>query len=505
MKTNKLISARVLFLQITFVTLSVSLLIVYLLSSYFRDTAIESLTQYDAQKTSELTFEIISAKMQEGWTRDDLHAIIAKLNTLRDGQEIYTYRSTLVEELHGTVTSERISSKDALVQRAFDGETILQKLENEKIRYVRPILVKKECITCHYNTQVGDINGVIDIRFPVNDIHAPVDNVISNFLLMSLIAIVVIFIILYLLITKLFIEPISRFADKVNKVKDEGVYSDGISSAPKTHEIYMLGKTFNELSQRVHETLEKLKFKNKILEEYKKAIDESTIVSKTDKNGVITYVNDKFCELSGYSADELLGQSHNMVRSPNMPKEVFADLWKTIKAQTTWFGVVENRAKNGESYFVQATIIPILNDNNEIVEYIGIRQDITALKQFQFQELSKNVDKALQINLSEMIKCLPVCALIVDDESEIIFTNYLFQDKFSFMKDTKVALDSYFIEKEGYVSSHPIIDWKNEVYDFQHSMAQKIVVNAFEREEEFYIFIKPLKIGQKHLVLLFEA
>jgi len=90
------------------------------------------------------------------------------------------------------------------------------------------------------------------------------------------------------------------------------------------------------------------------LEEYKKAIDHATIVSKANPKGVITYVNDKFCTISGYSPEELIGQNHNIVRSPHMQKEVFKDLWNTIQNKQTWSGVVENRAKNGESYFVQA-------------------------------------------------------------------------------------------------------------------------------------------------------
>ncbi len=115
----------------------------------------------------------------------------------------------------------------------------------------------------------------------------------------------------------------------------------------------------------------------KLLSDYKTAVDMTTILSTTDKNGVITYANDKFCEISGYSLDELIGKNHNIVRHPDMPKEAFKDLWDTIQRGETWRGIVKNRAKDGSTYVVEANIIPARNENGEINEYIGIRRDIT--------------------------------------------------------------------------------------------------------------------------------
>ncbi len=114
-----------------------------------------------------------------------------------------------------------------------------------------------------------------------------------------------------------------------------------------------------------------------LLSQYKKAVDVSNIVSKTDAKGIITYVNDEFCRISGYDRDELLGNPHNMVRHSDMPQAAFENLWSTIKKGDVWKGVVQNRVKNGESYFVNATIVPIFNQDQEIIEYIAIRHDIT--------------------------------------------------------------------------------------------------------------------------------
>jgi len=116
-----------------------------------------------------------------------------------------------------------------------------------------------------------------------------------------------------------------------------------------------------------------------LLHQYKVAVDESNIVSKTDKNGIITFVNKKFEEISGYAATELIGKNHNIVRHPDMPDAAFRNLWETISAKKTWHGTIKNKKKDGGYYFVDATIIPILNAAGEIEEYMAIRKDVTRL------------------------------------------------------------------------------------------------------------------------------
>ena len=130
--------------------------------------------------------------------------------------------------------------------------------------------------------------------------------------------------------------------------------------------------------------------KQKMLDEYKHAVDDSTIVSKTDPKGIITFVNDKFCEISGYTTQELIGKPHNIVRHPDMPSSVFQEMWQTIQNKQPWSGVVKNLKKGGGEYYVQSTINPIVDYDGEIVEYIGIRTDITELEQIK-RELEENL------------------------------------------------------------------------------------------------------------------
>jgi len=115
-----------------------------------------------------------------------------------------------------------------------------------------------------------------------------------------------------------------------------------------------------------------------LLEQYQKATNNSVIVSKTDNEGVIIYANDEFCKISGYSADELIGKNHNIIRHPNNPKSIYKKIWNTIKNEKkTWKGMIRNKTKDNISYYVKTTITPILDKNNNILEYIALRDDIT--------------------------------------------------------------------------------------------------------------------------------
>ena len=96
------------------------------------------------------------------------------------------------------------------------------------------------------------------------------------------------------------------------------------------------------------------------------------IVSKTDLKGILTYVNDTFVELSGFSREELLGKNHNIVRHPDMPPQAFADLWATIKAGLPWRGIVKNRCKNGDHYWVDALVVPV-RQNDATIGYMSVR------------------------------------------------------------------------------------------------------------------------------------
>ncbi len=169
-------------------------------------------------------------------------------------------------------------------------------------------------------------------------------------------------------------------------------------------------KEFNSVLQEslsVINQKKELKLSNILLSQYKEVIDSSTILSKADKKGKITYVNDQFCKISGYTREELIGKSHNIVRDPSVSSSVFKDMWTTIMAKKQWKGMIKNRAKDGSIYIVDAIIIPLLDANNDIIEYIAIRHDITELELYK-----DDLQKQLSIATQE----------IVDTQKEVVFT-----------------------------------------------------------------------------------
>ncbi len=115
-----------------------------------------------------------------------------------------------------------------------------------------------------------------------------------------------------------------------------------------------------------------------LMESYQQIVDKTTIVSKTDKNGIITYINEMFSKVSGYSQQELIGKPHNIIRHPDTPKNVFEDMWSTIKKdKKTWNGIIKNKTKDGNDYIVKTYIKPIFDQDDEVIEYIALRSDIT--------------------------------------------------------------------------------------------------------------------------------
>ncbi len=124
------------------------------------------------------------------------------------------------------------------------------------------------------------------------------------------------------------------------------------------------------------------------LQSYKDTIDRNLIVTRTDVEGKITFANENFYRVSGFTPEEVLGHTHQIIRHPENTQTLFKKMWDTILSKQTWHGRIQNRNKKGETYWVETTIAPILNNNNDIVEFLAIRNDISQLLKQQ-EELTK--------------------------------------------------------------------------------------------------------------------
>ena len=154
-----------------------------------------------------------------------------------------------------------------------------------------------------------------------------------------------------------------------------------------------------------------LKKNQNYLNQYQKVFEQNSIVSKTDTEGIITYVNEKFCTISGYTKDELLNKSHGIIKDPDNSKSFFQNIWFTINNQKRpWEGIIKNKAKDGTPYYIKTVISPIFDVYGSIIEYISVSHNLHSSiddKKHLFNQIEKNLLSILvlfQINEFDMLE-----------------------------------------------------------------------------------------------------
>ena len=156
--------------------------------------------------------------------------------------------------------------------------------------------------------------------------------------------------------------------------------------------------------------------------------NDKVLLSTTDLDSRITYANDNFCKVAGYDLQEMLGKPHNMVRHSDMPKQAFADLWKTIKQGHSWMGPVKNRCKNGDYYWVNAFVTPIRDENGNIVEYQSVRTSLNrkVLKRVETEYENIRTNKATP-SLKPSVDFTLIVLLSLTLLSLVALANFSFQ------------------------------------------------------------------------------
>lgn len=183
-----------------------------------------------------------------------------------------------------------------------------------------------------------------------------------------------------------------------------------------------------KLKKFTHMQSKSIDLKNSILKAYKEALDKATMVSLTDKNGIITDVNDNFCKVTGYSKEEIIGQTHHLISHPSTNKAVYKDLWQTVLAKKTWQGILLNQTKNLTPLYHYTTIVPILDNEGEIIEFIGILQDFTEQHNLNEQKSQDNLHLALNVKENELLKHIPFPSVLIDNDLTFQTYNKLFEE-----------------------------------------------------------------------------
>jgi len=259
--------------------------------------------------------------------------------------------------------------------------------------------------------------------------------------------------------------------------------------------------TFNALTHFVRQTSTDLEFNVKILNQYKDAVDSSLLVSKTDKGGIITYANDNFCNVSKYSREELIGQNHNILRDPTVPKHLFEKLWMTITYGKIWRGQFPNKAKDGSTYYVDATIMPIYDENSDLSEFIAIRQDITkqVVAQNKMNEKEKLIKAIFDNQENIVIYTSPSEGMLY--VNEMLFTYFDYENIKEF-KSKHICICELFLDIEGYIHPDKDPNWIETV--LTNAQEDHKVKMVFKDNMIHTLTLKVKKIGDEYLINLFD-
>ncbi|MBY0540882.1 MAG: PAS domain S-box protein, partial [Campylobacterales bacterium] len=244
-----------------------------------------------------------------------------------------------------------------------------------------------------------------------------------------------------------------------------------------------------------------------LLNEYKNAVDERSIVSKTNDKGIITYVNEKFCNISGYSKEELIGKNHNIVRHEDTKDEIYQGLWETIHNQKkSWTGQIKNKKKDGTYYWVDTLIKPILDKNGNIEEFMALKNDIT--EQEDVKEYFKIKLKGSQKNLNYSIKLSKEYEKAIDSSNILLRTNL--DKKINYVNEKFIQLTKFskdeLIGADYRIFKHPNI--KDKIFeDFDSLLDSKnifhqILKNKSKDDETYWINITIIPIKNDKEIII---
>ncbi len=250
---KKQINSKQLIIRITISLLlgSIAVSIVFIL--YLKNIALHTLTKREAKKTSKLIFEVMKTKMLEGWNKQDLEKIIKRLDTLKYGLDIKSYRSQKVEELFGKdlIAEDKIKNDSNIAEVLKSGKEKLVVGKDDSMYFYYPMKVKKQCMACHHNTKVGDVNGVLYIHFLPNEISIPLYAIIFYFILFLIIFLALVLVVFYFILNNKIVAPLVNFTEQMQEIIKDGDFNKRVTIDTNIKEIGRLEFEFNNLLKQI--------------------------------------------------------------------------------------------------------------------------------------------------------------------------------------------------------------------------------------------------------------
>lgn len=205
--------------KIIFITMFFTLISAYVYGEYMKKDAISNLAHIDARKTSKLVFETLYSAMQRGWNKEDLREIISRLNSVDKNMKVDVFRSELVAQRFGEINKDKIareSNKD--IAKAVKGEEVLNISNSNYIEYYYPVVAKDACLKCHTNASVGNVLGVIDVSYPIDDLKVSLNEMINFFIIFIVVFSLIIYAAIFIELKQYLIKPIKNFANVIKTI-----------------------------------------------------------------------------------------------------------------------------------------------------------------------------------------------------------------------------------------------------------------------------------------------
>lgn len=249
-----------LLLILSAISMGLALMLIFVLSGMVRDRAIQDLASDEARQTSKLVFESLYSAMRKGWTKDEIKGEIVHLNQALPRLGIRVYRSPVVVRQFGEMSGEReVIAADALLRQAFnEGKDLVVFPNDRELRYIYPVRASEECLSCHTQSHVGAVHGVIDITYPVSDIKVSLTYLINSIVGYTLLVMAVVFIILYIKLRYLVAQPIAELVDVIQRITHEMDLSHRVTGGQRIVELQRLADYFNHLLTTVQEYNERM-------------------------------------------------------------------------------------------------------------------------------------------------------------------------------------------------------------------------------------------------------